>query len=1819
MPLSEGGARYLWGLALSLLLLLFERVLHAVCVLLWHVMHSSPADLRVFAAGGVLAGCVQGLAGVLLGAVAVATTALGALINAGRWVVQIVLLGLLFTLLFEYYPQFVEDAIRYYNDGFGSGLRAYVFEPLRLVHLAVSVVLPAYNAIAYTSTKMITTVLVPGLALDFDADAALQFFGALADLLRDVTLSLSKYVLTFSACTPEAGSACFEPGLRMLDLLTPMADVRAMAAAAVRVVSFNCALLATPVDLVAYPLMDINLAKGVHALANAALLGVLQVPLITYERCRLRGANSSMPSLDVLLCVPDFEPAWNAFSSGQRFLGRAIDNWLNIALVIVEEAVTGSAPSCAAPPLGLDVAAPDSSLFGGNATAVAGLTESMYAVTDGLAAQYTLFAERAVERVLVPGAWPMQVQVAHGIAAVQYSDAEPDTTAMLGCRCDDVVDTTSPSGARLALACAIAPYDAGGALAARAADYVLPLEFQLPSTAFYMTCAQVQIAVQSVRWPLSRSAKPDAASGALRDAFSPLGATSSGASELDAAVFVVPRCGSGPDNEPDIGCLQTFRDAACYPYCIAGRPRGARNSALVLHDADDWEEHVQLLRRDCGLGTITAAGMAAGGDFALVPPGERVPADYAVRYDTADRTAGVPIATGAPGAIEACQYDVNVASRVARAVLPAYAELGASVRLGEQPFVVAGDAALFVQWEGRNDSDPANDRAFVSVQRLIGAEAGQFTLWTLPERIPAHGACATAADCSATSPLPPGLITVPRAYARAAPPPAAATKWSVLYAVNPDADIYAAFFAWCAGDVNVGTQFQIDSAYGPIRIWRVDAFLAGGAVAAQMRRDDVVAQLAAFDKNVSWEACAAPANLSATALAYINEYNVAVTVLRASPRWYDTVARALRPGAPVGAEAGYDVYYLNPQTMRLRRDDLWQEERPVSVLAQGHLCPALRRAPQIGALLAEAAVATSVLVRFPLTLIVTVPALAPAHLRFLRSCPLVTRGHTMLRECGVNILSLAYYWEAVTRGNELAWLAVASAGTLLSGSTAATVLSGVTWLGREAPDPITGLGIVAAARHTVVRMLPVHVKVLLTLGTNLMRWVYELFAELLFSLLALDASSGIINQKAAKLVLWDRLHAMRLRYDELVTASALRACTGVGLLLGWANPYAQLAKSLCDAGALAVPAAYNVLDVVFVYYPLLACMCAMPAGADLQATVADTCFAEAPAAFRPLLADVVARGSRRHRGMCIEMGAASNDALQHAPDALFAVLQGAARGLEDTVDYLLAAFGVPGSSSQGCTDYAVDPYVMVLMPTPIDYFRMCGRTDTCRARCGELFAAFEAARDRGPAPRTESLSMLVERPFMTEDDILQRHTLPPFATVLALIEHPTCTTACGGAAAARCFSAVGIAASELLSVAAFCVTRDAGLRDAVRWSVAGSTAWTPRLLDARFLHEDEDDRTLLALRADGLVLCRPAGEVVTLVSVLADAHAAFYTVSARTLNAVQSVYVLPAHGSDLAHVVVHGTARRQRFEAETVLEPQCLDARVDLGSLTPLAGVYYSPCGPDSNLREVAGTAELVVAHDLNGANRALLVPTEQGQQLRLCKLDRDLLRLDACVALGSESGLLYNAATMLSSFRASVAQMFVLSREGVTARRADALSQTAATAFTAQTGGADQLVLPFFKTDNAATSGAWLSDVRVLAPTDLSRVLYLEARQSTSVHLALSVQRSCSVMSCSGCSGAATQKLCYAAQQCAIARCVGSTVHMHRPACMLGISLRDRAESVLAVTQAAWLVAYELLRLIVDASTGTVEAEVAVSFPFDALDIVVCDMKVHCYLLVVL
>ncbi len=83
----------------------------------------------------------------------------------------------------------------------------------------------------------------------------------------------------------------------------------------------------------------------------------------------------------------------------------------------------------------------------------------------------------------------------------------------------------------------------------------------------------------------------------------------------------------------------------------------------------------------------------------------------------------------------------------------------------------------------------------------------------------------------------------------------------------------------------------------------------------------------------------------------------------------------------------------------------------------------------------------------------------------------------------------------------------------------------------------------------------------------------------------------------------------------------------------------------------------------------------------------------------------------------------------------------------------------------------------------------------------------------------------------------------------------------------------------------------------------------------------------------------------------------------------------------------------------------------------------------------------------------------------------------------------------MLSIFRSSVAQTFLLSREGITAHRKDVVAETAGAVIAVRgassRGFAAAFALPFFKTDHAS-GGAWLADVRELLPADLLVVLYL-------------------------------------------------------------------------------------------------------------------------------
>jgi hypothetical protein len=269
------------------------------------------------------------------------------------------------------------------------------------------------------------------------------------------------------------------------------------------------------------------------------------VPHVTYdsERCRLAQNNT----FGALMCTPDFEPVFNFLVAGVSSLGLSVDNWLNVALVVTQKALTGSAPTCdTTAALAPHLFVGEKGVFGANATAVVGLTEWMYAVTDGYTAIYSGHDDSSA-RVQV---WPYAMDASLGVAAVTYSqvgdiDASSmskgrtvgsmQTTSMLACNCSDV------EGGIIIL-CAILPMT-GLTPGATRSNYLLQALFPDELTPSLIgACASVDVVVRSVRWPATRFETRTVSVGGDSTTLSSGDCMMRGTCrEVDATLFVVSR------------------------------------------------------------------------------------------------------------------------------------------------------------------------------------------------------------------------------------------------------------------------------------------------------------------------------------------------------------------------------------------------------------------------------------------------------------------------------------------------------------------------------------------------------------------------------------------------------------------------------------------------------------------------------------------------------------------------------------------------------------------------------------------------------------------------------------------------------------------------------------------------------------------------------------------------------------------------------------------------------------------------------------------------------------------------------------------------------------------------------------------------------------------------------------------------------------------------------------------------------------------------------------------------------------------------------
>ena len=271
-------------------------------------------------------------------------------------------------------------------------------------------------------------------------------------------------------------------------------------------------------------------------------------------------------------------------------------------------------------------------------------------------------------------------------------------------------------------------------------------------------------------------------------------------------------------------------------------------------------------------------------------------------------------------------------------------------------------------------------------------------------------------------------------------------------------------------------QLSALSSYAPIKIWKIDPFAYCPADASGKSETCGMGRVHHFDIPDAFtnivppgadpdhpeaynvfdiRKCNVPFSVAVVSMEYINEENIAVTVLKAPFSEYSPDTGLLKPGAK---NATYEVLFLSTSELGFSTTP-WDRDASVAATsaAEGSLCPAMRRLPNVGSLLAEALVAAAEAVRKVLDIILVLPALVQMWDR-QESCPLVTHGHSLMQRCGSDLLSLDDFFDALNRANAHFWRSfsiVAERVRDMGVDRVANVIDGVAYYGESTLLPTT--------------------------------------------------------------------------------------------------------------------------------------------------------------------------------------------------------------------------------------------------------------------------------------------------------------------------------------------------------------------------------------------------------------------------------------------------------------------------------------------------------------------------------------------------------------------------------------------------------------------------------------------------------------------------------------------------------------------------------------------------------------------------------------------
>ncbi len=136
--------------------------------------------------------------------------------------------------------------------------------------------------------------------------------------------------------------------------------------------------------------------------------------------------------------------------------------------------------------------------------------------------------------------------------------------------------------------------------------------------------------------------------------------------------------------------------------------------------------------------------------------------------------------------------------------------------------------------------------------------------------------------------------------------------------------------------------------------------------------------------------------------------------------------------------------------------------------------------------------------------------------------------------------------------------------------------------------------------------------------------------------------------------------------------------------------------------------------------PIAKCICKDSEGHNFNRYILDVCLPKAPeqsqATIRLLLDNALT--ADKSVQVCRSIVSFTQNKIMKSMNPFFDNQYLAAEQIGSALDYLIRIGTSNSAEMQNdlCTNYQTNPFVVAIVPEPVDYFRACGQTSLCRAR-----------------------------------------------------------------------------------------------------------------------------------------------------------------------------------------------------------------------------------------------------------------------------------------------------------------------------------------------------------------------------------------------------------------------------------------------------------------------------------------------------------------------